>query len=578
MLVDVSNAEPFDEYQESYRETLDGAFEETINYFEIKLSVSEYKNGNWMPARTSEHFIESEKKNTSLALLEVSLPAATPGDFHFYTTVGDDVVTVECVQTLRYTEEPARDYVEGTFEYDVLSKEILAINATDDLKAPAIIRPTGADLVDNAFVESDGPVLEIPVVGSFNTSFVALLEKTPGTFKAPIQHQYEQFSADDAFFFGDDKRWFIVSQDRASTANAAQSGIDYTLLDDYLTQDTPGIGAFDAFIQDYAGGFNFRLGSSSAEPPGNGGPPLGQGITLRTAVQDPLGGWLDTEVGEYYLPMHQTYRFATFYHPLVGDLIKKVNGEGATAALTRAMQRTSDTFFVAAYQPTDDVVDDYPVRNFSFSDLDANGFYNNEFFFHLPLLIAVRLSKNQQFADAQRWFHTIFDPTARSGPKGAQRFWQFKPFFDMYENTTGHPFESIYDQLAALAADDATADAATLELKRQTEAQIATWRANPFDPHAIAALRPVAYMKTVVMAYLDNLIAWGDFMFEQFTHESINEATLYYILAYQILGDRPVALPELNVVAHSYNELGALDAVLQRGGPTRKRDQPAGGA
>ena len=201
-----------------------------------------------------------------------------------------------------------------------------------------------------------------------------------------------------------------------------------------------------------------------------------------------------------------------------------------------------------------------PFVSFSFSDLDANGFYNYEFFFHLPLLIAVRLSKNQQFAEAQQWFHTIFDPTSRSEGEGAQRFWQFKPFFDMYDNTAGHPFDSIYDMLSALAADPTSADSATLELKRQTEAQIAVWRANPFDPHAIAALRPVAYMKTVVMEYLNNLIAWGDYLYEQYTHESINEATLYYMLAYQILGDRPVALPELKVVEKSYNQLGALDA------------------
>ena len=130
----------------------------------------------------------------------------------------------------------------------------------------------------------------------------------------------------------------------------------------------------------------------------------------------------------------------------------------------------------------------------------------------------------------------------------------------MYDNTAGHPFDSIYDMLSALAADPTSADSATLELKRQTEAQIAVWRANPFDPHAIAALRPVAYMKTVVMEYLNNLIAWGDYLYEQYTHESINEATLYYMLAYQILGDRPVALPELEVVEKSYNQLGALDA------------------
>ena len=37
--------------------------------------------------------------------------------------------------------------------------------------------------------------------------------------------------------------------------------------------------------------------------------------------------------------------------------------------------------------------------------------YNWELFFHIPLLIATRLSSNQRFEEAQRWFHYIFDPT-----------------------------------------------------------------------------------------------------------------------------------------------------------------------
>ena len=37
--------------------------------------------------------------------------------------------------------------------------------------------------------------------------------------------------------------------------------------------------------------------------------------------------------------------------------------------------------------------------------------YNWELLFHVPLTIAVHLSKNQRFAEAQRWFHYIFDPT-----------------------------------------------------------------------------------------------------------------------------------------------------------------------
>jgi len=37
--------------------------------------------------------------------------------------------------------------------------------------------------------------------------------------------------------------------------------------------------------------------------------------------------------------------------------------------------------------------------------------YNWELFFHIPFLIATRLSKNQRFEEAQKWFHYIFNPT-----------------------------------------------------------------------------------------------------------------------------------------------------------------------
>ena len=65
------------------------------------------------------------------------------------------------------------------------------------------------------------------------------------------------------------------------------------------------------------------------------------------------------------------------------------------------------------------------------------------------------------------------------------------------------------------------------------------WRSNPFSPHAVARLRTTAYQKTVVMKYIDNLIAWGDQLFRRETIESINEATHLYVLAAEILGRRP---------------------------------------
>jgi hypothetical protein len=48
---------------------------------------------------------------------------------------------------------------------------------------------------------------------------------------------------------------------------------------------------------------------------------------------------------------------------------------------------------------------------------------------------------------------------------------------------------------------------------------------------------------TGVMKHIDNLIARGDELFRRETRESINEATLLYITAAEILGQRPQALP-----------------------------------
>ena len=56
-------------------------------------------------------------------------------------------------------------------------------------------------------------------------------------------------------------------------------------------------------------------------------------------------------------------------------------------------------------------------------------------------------------------------------------------------------------------------------------------------------MRTTAYQKTVVMKYIDTLIAWGDQLFRRDTLETINEATQIYVLAANILGRRPVEPP-----------------------------------
>lgn len=145
------------------------------------------------------------------------------------------------MQTLRYTDEPIKEYNEGSFEYNVLSKEILAFDAKDVFKYPPIETPTGADVVDNAFFENEDRIFEIPLGSFYARTYLTLLEQTPGTFRLPIQHQYEEFSADKPFFFGDDKRSFVVSPANVPLTLSSDAPLeaDSPLLGHYLNSDTP---------------------------------------------------------------------------------------------------------------------------------------------------------------------------------------------------------------------------------------------------------------------------------------------------------------------------------------------------
>ena len=134
----------------------------------------------------------------------------------------------------------------------------------------------------------------------------------------------------------------------------------------------------------------------------------------------------------------------------------------------------------------------------------ANSTYYWELFFHAPFLIAQALNTAQKFDEAKEWYEFIFDPT-----KG-EKVWRFLPFDD----------DDIENSFISNAA------------------QLKKYYNDPFDPHAIAGLRINAYRKAIVMNYIDNLLDWGDMLFRQYTMESINEARMLYILAYDLLGKK----------------------------------------
>ncbi len=203
----------------------------------------------------------------------------------------------------------------------------------------------------------------------------------------------------------------------------------------------------------------------------------------------------------------------------------------------KPLPRLFRTLFGASqYGPTALVDRPYPAQDLDFTSSGAYSVYNWELFYHIPLAVAIHLSRNKRFEDAQRWFHYIFDPTDDSDGATPDRFWKVKPF----QNTEVKQIEEILVNLSS-SMDSV--------LKQDTINSIGAWKDSPFRPHLVARYRQTAFMFKAVMAYLDNLIDWGDDLFRQDTGESINEATQIYVLAALILGDRPQTVPKKGTVA-----------------------------
>lgn len=144
--------------------------------------------------------------------------------------------------------------------------------------------------------------------------------------------------------------------------------------------------------------------------------------------------------------------------------------------------------------------------------------YFREIHFHIPFLVADHLNSRQKFSDARYWYDFVFNPTANNeaGDPEATRPWRYLEFRSAQ---TDDFHKNLTDPAALLA-----------------------YQEDPFNPHAIARLRPSAYKKAVVMKYIDNLLDWGDDLFSQFTTESVNESMMLYVMASEILGPRPITV------------------------------------
>ena len=235
------------------------------------------------------------------------------------------------------------------------------------------------------------------------------------------------------------------------------------------------------------------------------------------------------------------YSFSPFYHPYVNLFISELNKNGIDGLYDKYLQVAPEKLYSGSYKkmnfakdyvPTEYVNGDFPSEIIDFAPESSYGVYNWELFFHIPLTIAIRLMQNQKFEDAMKWFHYIFNPIdyVKDGTKAPECFWITYPF---RENA-----KSMGVALDGKEKDENRIEEILRNINTNTD-QLKAWRNNPFKPHIVAQQRTTAYQRQVVMKYIENLIAWGDMLFRQDTMESINEATMLYLLANEILGLRP---------------------------------------
>jgi Tc toxin complex TcA C-terminal TcB-binding domain/Neuraminidase-like domain/PA14 domain/Salmonella virulence plasmid 28.1kDa A protein len=269
----------------------------------------------------------------------------------------------------------------------------------------------------------------------------------------------------------------------------------------------------------------------------------------------------------YNIPVYDKgLTFYTFYHPYVPAFIQNLNQGGIDLLMESdtnegniATPDDGGSLFESYYVPnfTNGFVqkpadfssvtnpNTYYKENVSFDVYATYSSYNWELFYHVPLYIATRLSRNGKYADAMKWFQYIFDPSSKepadpANPEG--KFWKVLPF----KQKISFSLEAYFESLQPGQPDD----------------DISAWRANPFDPFLVARDRPIAFMKNVVMKYIDNLVSWGDDLFRTDTLENINLATELYIIASHILGPRPETIPPRGKIkAETYHSLQpSLDA------------------
>lgn len=222
----------------------------------------------------------------------------------------------------------------------------------------------------------------------------------------------------------------------------------------------------------------------------------------------------------------------------VEDLSQTLYMQGIPGLFSIASQLSPEIPF-AVLNPNQTKIPEstWPTNTIDFGNSAMSQYYW-EIFFFMPFLIA-RSLQNQHHSDAAKnWFEYIFNPTINKANWDLQLTEEKSDENDKYWRFVG--LRAYYNARLKEELNETWSE--EVEKDTSNAAQLYAYHNDPFDPQAIAMLRPIAYQKTIVMHYIDNLVKWGDKLFRQYTVESITEASMIYMMAYDLLGNEPMDL------------------------------------
>jgi len=388
------------------------------------------------------------------------------------------------------------------------------------------------------------------------SAVVKVLAATPGQFTLSWPHDYAQFFSAPLFYWDQQRAFYVTTQSRIIVRGIA-----------HRTAMSPGLinGTIQTYLPHQPIAPIAPVDPTPMLPPSTAVEPLAlprpmssrreierMPVVELLQMQHPAAtGMVVATEDTSSAPPEPLYRFFTHYHPYACTFLERLDRFGVDGFYAwnsdpvqqklgeLPLQELAWDQFQQTYKPVSPIVDPrYPRDEVEFKPCGAYAQYNWELFLHIPLYIAERMRTEQNHEEALRWLSFVFDPTTPDTSDPApMRPWKMARL--RREDPNDGDIVTLLHDLAAGHDLSGSGDCEAETLA----AQIREWRHDPFDPHAVARLRPAAYKRWVFNRYVQTLIDWGDRYFRQNTLESINQAALRYVWAAELLGERPDPIP-----------------------------------